>query len=147
MSPILYIHAYAGIVMGKQKFTCPKCHEVATYNFALSRRNVGYADNGKICNKCATTEAFVDESDWLSDDVIHWEYSFHQLCCGNATQDGMKEFDKWLRFRKAIGKHDPPLWEVHNKIWLKMFGTSLPDKMRQEYIEQEESWTVKPTAN
>ena len=99
---------------------CPRCH-LETDDFpAITRRNVGYAENSKICSNCGELEALVDWADDITS-MIHWEFSFHQMCCGNATQDGHEEFYKFLEFRKRVGKHDPPLWKIEWLIWEKMF--------------------------
>ena len=124
--------------------TCSRCHKQVVWNFATSRRNVGYPENGKICDHCENMEAFVDMSNCLFDEAIHWEYSFHQLCCGNKDQDGHEEFEKFLAFRKHIGKNDPPYWEIKKKILLKMFPSFvLSPEMKQKYVEAEASWEEK----
>ena len=106
-------------------WTCPRCH-LETNDFpAITRRNVGYAENSKICSNCGELEALVDWADDITS-MIHWEFSFHQMCCGNATQDGHDEFHKFLAFRKLVGKHDPPLWKIEWLIWEKMFGSTQP---------------------
>ena len=125
---------------------CPHCNQDVTGFHALSRRNVGYAENAKICSNCGELEAMVDMADDITP-MIHWEFSFHQLCCGNATQDGHEEFHKFLAFRKKIGKHDPSLSEIEWMIFSKMFSTANRkvwlEKSKPRYDKIEASWNNK----
>ena len=125
---------------------CPKCHLETTDYPALTRRNVGYKENSEICSNCGELEALVDYADDITP-MIHWEFSFFQMCCGNATQDGHTEFYKFLAHRKIIGKHDPPLWKIEWLIWEKMFPNSIKSdflkSFKKHYIEVEAKWTEK----
>ena len=130
-------------------WTCPKCHLETTDYPAITRRNVGYPENSEICSNCGELEALVDYADDITP-MIHWEFSYFQMCCGNATQDGHEEFYKFLEFRKRVGKHDPPLWKIEWLIWEKMFG-STPDtkklwnkKSKPRYVEIEAKWNTEP---
>ena len=124
---------------------CPHCHQDVTGFPALTRRNVGYAENKNICSNCGQLEALTDMADDITP-MIHWEFSFHQLCCGNATQDGQEEFYKFLAFRKKLGKHDPPLWKIEWLITKKMFVNanfdSFVETFKPRYDEIEASWAT-----
>jgi len=133
-----------------REWHCPKCNKDVVGFPALSRRNVGYAENKNICSDCGQLEALVDMADDITahEQLLHWEFSFHQLCCGNATQDGQDEFYKFLAFRKKLGKHDAPLWKIEWLITKKMFH--VPDskmevfvaKSKPRYDEIEASWAT-----
>ncbi len=113
--------------MSKQKnwdeeWHCPKCNKDVTGYPALTRRNAGYKENANICSDCGTREALIDMVEDITEDerMLHWEFIYHQMCCGNATQDGHDEFHKFIAFRKKIGKKDPPLWKLEWLIFSKM---------------------------
>ena len=128
-------------------WTCPKCHLETTDYPAITRRNVGYPENSEICSNCGELEALVDYADDITP-MIHWEFSFFQMCCGNATQDGHEEFYKFLEFRKRVGKHDPPLWKIEWLIWEKMFQVTdqkaWNKTFKPRYVEIEAKWNTEP---
>ena len=102
---------------------CPKCHETTPYNFCITRRPSGYEDNARICDDCGQREAFVDMSDNIVETgLLHHEYSYFQLCCGNADKTGDERFQEFLEFRKKVGKHDPTPKEISAIIMKKMFA-------------------------
>ena len=129
-------------IESRKLWRCSRC-DIETSEFpALSRRNVGYVENGRLCNSCSELEAWVDMADDITP-MIHWEFRFHQYCCGNATQDGHEEFRKFIAWRKRIGKHDPPLLEIEWMIHKKMFSGSIRkifDKYEKSRIEE---WIAK----
>ena len=128
-------------------WTCPKCHLETTDYPAITRRNVGYPENSEICSNCGELEALVDYADDITP-MIHWEFSYFQMCCGNATQDGHEEFYKFLEFRKRVGKHDPPLWKIEWLIWEKMFQVTdqkaWNKTFKPRYVEIEAKWNTEP---
>ncbi|MAF36965.1 hypothetical protein CL622_07650 [archaeon] len=137
--------------MSKQKnwdeeWHCPKCNKDVTGYPALTRRNAGYEENANICSKCGEYEAFVDMAEDITDpeQILHWEFSYHQMCCGNATQDGHDEFHNFLKERKKIGKKDPPLWKIEWMIFKKMFPDAISDvfmkKSKPKFDEIEAGW-------
>ena len=63
-------------------WTCPHCDKEVTGYPALSRRD----NKTDICSKCGEIEAFVDMSDSLPENIIHWEFRFQQICCGDDKQ-------------------------------------------------------------
>ena len=131
----------------REAWTCPKCHLETTDYPAITRRNVGYPENSEICSNCGELEALVDYADDITP-MIHWEFSFFQMCCGNATQDGHEEFYKFLEFRKRVGKHDPPLWKIEWLIWEKMFQVTdqkaWNKTFKPRYVEIEAKWNTEP---
>lgn len=139
------------IEMSKQKnwdelWHCPKCDKDVTGYPALTRRKAGYKENANICSDCGTHEAFVDMASDITENeaMLHWEFKYHQLCCGNATQNGHDEFHKFLGLRKRLGKKDPPLWEIELLIWKKMFRNVdenvFINRSKSRYDEIEASW-------
>ena len=131
----------------REAWTCPKCHLETTDFPAITRRNAGYPENSEICSNCGELEALVDYADDITP-MIHWEFSYFQMCCGNATQDGHEEFYKFLEFRKRVGKHDPPLWKIEWLIWEKMFQVTdqkaWNKTFKPRYVEIEAKWNTEP---
>jgi len=104
-----------------EKILCPKCDNQVIWNFAITRRPCGYEENSKICDDCAKREAFVDMSDDITKTgLLHHEYSYFQLSCGNAEKSGDQRFQEFLDFRKRVGKHDPTPKEIDSIILKKM---------------------------
>ena len=123
-----------------ETWNCPHCEENSTGYPALSRRD----NKTDICSKCGEIEAFVDMSDCLSDDFIHWEFRFQQLHCGNDKLDGHDTFHDFLKFRKSIGKNDRPLWQTEWSILSSMFPKAdyeaFMSTQKSQYDKIEESW-------
>ena len=128
-------------------WTCPHCDKEVTGYPALSRRD----NKTDICSKCGEIEAFVDMSDSLPENIIHWEFRFQQICCGDDKQSGHDVFHKFLQFRKKIGKHDKPLWEIEWLITKAMFPKAKYDvfmsKLKPQYDQIEEKWAFDHATN
>ena len=122
-------------------WTCPHCDKEVTGYPALSRRD----NKTDICSKCGTIEAFVDMSDSLPDNVILGEFRFQHIYCGGDKQDGHEVFRKFLQFRKKIGKHDKPLWEIEWLILKTIFPKAKYDvfmsNRKPQYDQIEASWS------
>ena len=103
---------------------CYKCKSDQVWNFATTRRP-SLESCSKICDECATHEAFLDMSDNIVESgLLHREYSFFQLCCGGKGKTGHERFEEFLQFRKEVGKKDPSPKEIHQIILEKMFNHS-----------------------
>ena len=82
---------------------CYKCKSDQVWNFATTRRPNTSEKTGKICDQCATHEAFLDMSDNIVESgLLHREYSFFQLCCGGKGKSGHERFLEFLQFRKKL---------------------------------------------
>ena len=101
---------------------CYKCKSDQVWNFATTRRPANDSAT-KICDQCAKYEALVDYCDNIVESgLLHREYSFFQLCCGNKEKSGHEKFLEFLKFRKDNGKNDPSPKEIDSLIWQKMFN-------------------------
>tara|TARA_R100000963_G_C4569087_1_gene54730 strand:+ start:66 stop:395 length:330 start_codon:yes stop_codon:yes gene_type:complete len=109
--------------MSEETIHCYKCKSDQVWNLAITRRPNTSEETSKICDQCATHEAFLDISDNIVESgLLHREYSFFQLCCGGKGKSGHERFLEFLKFRKDQGKNDPSPKEIDSIIWQKMFN-------------------------
>ena len=106
--------------MSEETIHCPKCKSDQIWNFATTRRPA-LESCSKICDQCASHEAFLDMSDNIVESgLLHREYSFFQLCCAGNGKSGDQRFQEFLDFRQKVGKHDPTPKEIDSIILKKM---------------------------
>ena len=74
-----------------------QCKSDQVWNFATTRRPANDSAS-KICDQCAKYEALVDYCDNIVESgLLHREYSFFQLCCGNKEKSGHEKFLEFLK--------------------------------------------------
>ena len=78
-------------------------------------------------------------------------FRFQHIYCGDDKQDGHEVFRKFLQFRKKIGKHDKPLWEIEWLILKTIFPKTKYDwfmsKLKPQYDQIEEKWAFDHATN
>ena len=115
--------------MSENQIHCHKCKTDQIWNFATTRRP-SLESCSKICDQCATHEAFLDLSDNIVESgLLHREYSFFQLCCSGGGKSGHEKFVEFLQFRREVGKNDPSPKEIDTIIWKEMFGPKLNEEL------------------